>query len=270
MRPEAAKVLKSLGLAPESFAKYADRDTIGGEIPGKLAIEAWTALRQAFPATGLWPLIRGGEFDPSEREASGKPPAGTVDTLLEDRFRETKAMFAEDFPKFKKAKTIAELAKSADESGVFSFEEDVEDEDGGSEWPTEDPERAIAFQSNRDIGSRGNPVLKSVHLSLVPVTRPHEVFLVEGFGGYNECPEPALLAAVFREWDATYGAVPCCLTHDVVECVVAKPPQTEEEAMTLAAQQWILCDDIVSQGTQSVRKLAIELWRSPTWFFWWD
>jgi hypothetical protein len=76
--------------------------------------------------------------------------------------------------------------------------------------------------------------------------------------------------AVLREWQKEYSAVPACITGDVLECAVVKRPQTELEAMKLAAEQWIFCDDIVSQGTQSIRKLAMEIWRSPNWFFWWD
>ena len=60
------------------------------------------------------------------------------------------------------------------------------------------------------------------------------------------------------------------ITGDVLECLVLKPPQTPEQAMQLAAEQWIFCDDIVGQGTQSIRNLAIEIWQSKTWFFWWD
>jgi len=46
--------------------------------------------------------------------------------------------------------------------------------------------------------------------------------------------------------------------------------KTEPEAMRLAARQWIFCEDIVSQGTQSIRGLAMEIYRSGHWVFWWD
>jgi hypothetical protein len=82
-----------------------------------------------------------------------------------------------------------------------------------------------------------------------------------------DCPEPELQVALLREWREVYNARPVCMTGDVLECYVPRPPDTEETAMKLAAEQWIYCDDIVGQGTQSVRNLAMELWRSRTWFF---
>jgi len=90
------------------------------------------------------------------------------------------------------------------------------------------------------------------------------------FGNWNECPAPEIQVAVFRNWHERFGAAPACITQDVVECVVDRPPQDEPASMALAAEQWLFCEDIVSQGTQSVRNLAIGLWRSPKWFFWWD
>jgi hypothetical protein len=73
-----------------------------------------------------------------------------------------------------------------------------------------------------------------------------------------------------QEWFEQFGAVPAVIAGDVMECVVARPPTTEAQSLALAAQQWLFCDDIVSQGTMSVRTLAIGLWRQPKWFFWWD
>ncbi len=102
------------------------------------------------------------------------------------------------------------------------------------------------------------------------VEHSYEVPAYLDFGGWNDCPSPELQVAVLREWHKEYNARPACITGDVLECVVVNRPQTELDSMKLAAEQWIFCEDIVAQGTQSVRKLAMEIWRSPTWFFWWD
>ena len=53
-------------------------------------------------------------------------------------------------------------------------------------------------------------------------------------------------------------------------CVVARPPQSEADSFELAVEQWLFCEDIVSQGCMPIRRLAIELSRKPKWFFWWD
>jgi hypothetical protein len=108
------------------------------------------------------------------------------------------------------------------------------------------------------------------YLALVPVQHPWEVFEKLKFGDFNDCPPTALLTAIFREWHGKYGAVPVVVTHDVIECLVARPPQTEADSTCLAMEQFVVCEDIVVQGVQSVRNLAQVLWRAPSWYFWWD
>lgn len=83
-------------------------------------------------------------------------------------------------------------------------------------------------------------------------------------------PSPELQVAVWREWGRRYGAVPACITSDVIECAVARPPQSRDEAFRLATEQWMYCEDIVSQGTETVEYLVQTLLRAPAWFFWWD
>ena len=51
---------------------------------------------------------------------------------------------------------------------------------------------------------------------------------------------------------------------------VARPPQTKEEALELARQQYLFCNDIVDQGVGDVESLAKTLLYSPVWYFWWD
>ena len=105
---------------------------------------------------------------------------------------------------------------------------------------------------------------------MVAGRHPYEVVAYLPFGGWNECPPPELHVAVLREWRDQHKAQPVCITGDVLECFVVRPPQTQADALRLAAEQWVYCDDIVAQGTQSVRRLAANLWQAKTWFFWWD
>jgi hypothetical protein len=124
--------------------------------------------------------------------------------------------------------------------------------------------KRFSFQTLKDCADQ------PVELLLIRVNHSWEVPAYLGFGGWNECPPPELHVAALREWRREYQAIPICMTADVLECMVGKPPRTEPEAMKLAARQWIFCDDIVSQGTQSIRGLAMEIYRTANWFFWWD
>jgi hypothetical protein len=126
----------------------------------------------------------------------------------------------------------------------------------------------VNLQSTVEI-LKGKP-LKQCLIALLPTVQPAEAPAYLRFGGFNACPPSEVHVAFHRDWGRRYGAVPACVTHDIIECVVARPPQTPDEARVLAAEQFAYCDDIVSQGTQTVERLAVELWGSPTWYFWWD
>jgi Domain of unknown function (DUF4253) len=56
----------------------------------------------------------------------------------------------------------------------------------------------------------------------------------------------------------------------VMECTVARPPKTREEAMALAREQFFYCTDIVYQGTESLSLLGATVLNAKAWYFWWD
>ena len=107
----------------------------------------------------------------------------------------------------------------------------------------------------------------------IPVKNPWEIAAWIPMGGFNDCPEPAAQTAVFRYWYEKYGAVPALVTYDIWEMRVENPPETEEEAESLAKEQFAFCYDIVMQasaGWDRIRALASTLKNSSTWYFWWD
>jgi hypothetical protein len=75
---------------------------------------------------------------------------------------------------------------------------------------------------------------------------------------------------VFRYWNDRYGGEIIALTHDVAEATVGRPPTTRSEALALAQEQYEFCEDIVSQGTETIGQLAASLLNGRFWFFWWD
>jgi hypothetical protein len=107
-------------------------------------------------------------------------------------------------------------------------------------------------------------------LAVVATADPTTVPAYLQFGGFNSCPSSAVHVAFLRDWNRRFGAVPICVTHDVIEIWVPRPPLSREEAMSLAGELARYAPDIVHQGTQTVGRLAMELWQSPYWYFWWD
>jgi hypothetical protein len=266
------EILVAHGLSAESFTPSRHRPRVtSGIVPGDEVVRLWAALRERFADTKVWPVIRGDEFDDADDDhviPTDPQPRGSVRELLAGRFAEQREVLAELVPGLADLTDFDAAAAAVDRAGVNSFRGAAEPE---VEWPTEAPDSAgedLAFHSTTDFQT-GRPY-PTVTISLVETDHPHDVPVHLGFGGWNDAPHPELQAAVLREWGKAYGAVPACVTRDVLECFVERPPQTESAAMRLAAEQWLFCDDIVSQGTQTVRRLAVEIWRSPRWFFWWD
>ncbi len=81
---------------------------------------------------------------------------------------------------------------------------------------------------------------------------------------------PAIHTAMARRWHEQYGAEVIGAFPDLIEMWVAWPPLTREDALELAKEQYIYCNDIVIQGTQTLQALAAGLLGGTAWFFWWD
>jgi hypothetical protein len=266
MEPPNAALSKA-GVEPSAFKPIAGTGILAGTVPGARALEIWLILRESFPGTGLWPIIRGAsDFEFDETPAGRAPlPEGSVRDLLRKRTFRLRRELEEIVPDLSAKDDLETIARKMDASGANSFSGAEKEEQA---WPGSPPNPEVVLQSIRELTS--GEVFESVALWLVPARAPHEVPAILGFGDWNDAPSPELISAGLREWNHAYGSVPACITSDVLECVVDRAPQTQEQAFSLAAEQWALCDDIVMQGTQSVRALAIQLWRSPVWFFWWD
>lgn len=134
-------------------------------------------------------------------------------------------------------------------------------------WPGE-PRPAPGLSVHLDVLS-GRPK-KSVLVALFPTPASWEVPAHMRYGGWNECPPSPVHVALHRRWHDAFGADIACMSSDVIECTVARPPETREAALALAREQFVYCPDIVHQGTQSLEALAATLQGARTWYFWWD
>lgn len=122
--------------------------------------------------------------------------------------------------------------------------------------------------SDKNTASRN--FLEKCWLGIAPTDESWQVPAFAQFGGWNSCPPPEEHCAILRYWQEKYGAEIVSLTHDVIECSVENPPQTEAECWELAWEQYAYCSDIVDQGVGKVGKLASGLRNSDYWYFWWD
>lgn len=134
-------------------------------------------------------------------------------------------------------------------------------------WPehaSPSPGLAVAY----DI--LNGKALPKVYIVLIPASDWTEIPAYLRWGGWNDCPPPEYHVAAFREWRDRYSAELVGMSFDTINLRVSRRPQTREEALALAREQYIYCSDIVDQGVGTLSQLAMDLMSNDWWYFWWD
>lgn len=107
----------------------------------------------------------------------------------------------------------------------------------------------------------------------VPASRSFEALAYIGFGGWNDCPSDEEHVAVLRHWHERYGADLIGIGGDIIECTVANPPATREQALQLAREHLVYAPGSFSEFSgraSTVPEIAASLLESRHWVFWWD
>jgi hypothetical protein len=152
------------------------------------------------------------------------------------------------------------------ESLASQIGEDLEYVPEVGEWPPGPrPELGMPLLYEADGRYRSR-----VHIIVVPVSTGAEVPAYLHWGGWNACPKPEFHVAALRAWNSRTGAELVALNSDTMILHVTRRPESREEALDLAREQYVYCQDIVLQGTETLAPLAITLMTSDWWFFWWD
>lgn len=156
--------------------------------------------------------------------------------------------------------TPAEVRKTMLE-GLEASEPEV------GEWPAEADATGGGLTVSYDPD--GKP-LDKVHILILPTKEAAAAPAYLRWGGWNACPAPEYHVAALRDWHRRYGAVPVAMTGDVMNVRVTHRPASRDEALSLAREQFLYCEDIVLQGTDTLAPLAAGLMQGDWWFFWWD
>ena len=228
-------------------------------VNGNEAMTEWSRLRRE---GHCWPVIAG-----DDQELIRLAEQWSLDDISAEEIlaKAAELRHPERLIAMRKAETEAAIAF------LVEHGERVEDDRRPplGEWPG--PEEVAPNRGNsltHDV--RTGAPLERVHILLVPTTRGHEVPAWLRWGGWNECARPEYHVAALRCWHADFGAELVSLGGDVLELRVAQRPADREEALRLAREHYIYCNDIVDQGTENLSMLAAVLMASDWWFFWWD
>ena len=144
------------------------------------------------------------------------------------------------------------------------FQDDEPDDEDTDTEPTGSDRLTVPFHV-----LTGKPH-NQIFITRIPTVHSWQIPAFLKAGGWNECPEAEAQVAISRYWHQTYGAELACLSGDIAEYLVSRPPADQPSADLLAREQYLYCADIVWQGVGTLSNLSKILLNSPYWYFWWD
>ncbi len=247
--------IRELAAVPNRYAA----DGYRFSCPGSEAVDRWRQLRALADETGYWPVILGNDKEASRVLEFANYEHGQP---LAEILTEAASQSAEQWLKECEQSNLNALQKA---HGA-SWQDFLKELHG--DWP-ESVHAVTGFTIPFERVGSGPPKAK-VTIGLFPTKNGWEVPAQLNFGGWNECPDPAVHVRIMRKWFEDYGAELVGMSGDVIEMSVSRPPSTREDALRLAEQQFFYCEDIVLQGTETIEMLAAGLLGNRVWFFWWD
>ncbi|CAN5686119.1 hypothetical protein BH10CYA1_BH10CYA1_03630 [soil metagenome] len=265
-------------------------------VPGSEALNIWQKLRSGAEQTDYWPVIAGSPAEFKARDLQvlleklhdipefiQRGQQLSIDEWL------NKAISQIDFREqvvdcetgIAMHRALEEYASDISGAGLAKFEEAAKGLGvnpggwlGGEYTCLHCPEIPVKSNTQDDlIGYRNiltNQPYDQVVMLLVPTKTPWEVAAYLNIGYGNQLHEPHEHFAIHKFWYEKYGAEIITSTNDTVEMIVSRPPQSPEEAQTLAQQQFVYAPDIVKCGTGKTSALASQLNNGVSWYFWWD
>lgn len=237
--------------------------------PGTQVIQLWRQLRTLVSHTSLWPVLIGGDNELAAlREYVSSQEFGTTKEILDAAARLDPYLWLEE----RHEELIDEILEFGGPLFSPSADESLGDREDFRAMPRGPwPEQA---SPSGEFLIPLHPVtkepLQKVNVVLVPTVVCWHVPAYLRYGGWNECPSREVQVAMMKLWQDHYGAEVVGIAGDVVEMQVERPPSTKLDALRLAKQQYLYCQDIVDQGTRTLESLAAVLLDGTSWFFWWD
>ena len=227
-------------------------------VHGDDALATWTRLRAAGEG---YPVILGADDDiPFHRDAITDMEPRTPPEILA-------AAAPLSFPDGLRAMRDEEDRSSRAylRTQGRSVEEDAEADPAIGDWPDHVQTNALTVHAHYT-----GRVYDRVHIAVLPCTTGWEAIAHLRFGNWNANPAAEHHVAALKSWHERYGAELVGCSHDVINLHVTRRPATREEALALAREQYLYCNDIIDQGAETLSNLAAVLMASDWWFFWWD
>lgn len=226
-------------------------------VPG--AADAWSALAERFPTTGLWPLRLHSLYDGSGRPwVSGEletAPQSAVDAIdvgevLAQGWRDSLVPIRNPWP--------------AGTGPLAPF---------GPDFP------GLAPAAPDSHPAPASFTAGPARLGLVSCRRPADAVALAGWTGAINVTGAAQVSAVLRSWEDRFGAILVGLSFATITLLVTRPPVADEDALRVAAEIAAFCPDALWQPEAlcpspprdaTLESLGRQLAREPVWHLWFD
>jgi hypothetical protein len=209
------------------------------------ALAEWQKLRALVVTTGFWPVILGDQQDLRSDEMSFRSQQELGDAV--SILGQAEAINGAQW-----------LEKEWDEGW-----EHVQDREAyHASWP-DDSSPQTDFARITDAAD--------VIIGMIPTSDSWKSFAyLKKCGYWNADVSADVQVAIHRYWHNLYQTELVVATHDSLQLSVGRPPQTREEAVQLAQQQFMYCPDNIHQWMHNIEALAATLLNGTVWYFWWD
>ena len=215
-------------------------------VPERSALAIWRALQTVTNEAGAWPLVLGGPDDEAAHRASLRESLDSTDAIVRDG-----------------------LALDVDEwlATEIATDPDLLDELDG-DWPS----APVAPTTHRLAEAPFWRRRRAGNATLLWVESPHawDVPAILRFGGWNSCPPAHVHVAMLKRWSDRFGASLVGLSRDRLEVEVKRRPRSRGEALALAREHFLYCEELVLTEHESLPALAASLLASDVWSFRWD
>lgn len=254
-------------------------------VPGEQVLEAWLALRNAVPLTGLCPVIRGerNEATYENDQPHQLDPRGRLDAMWREVVRTRSGAFPRltpDVIRADAAVTIVEAEKVPPTPWRFGEHRGEPPVIEGPDAPFAPSEPNCAelfsnagpFRAHYQGGGHPDyPTFPFMRVRLYPTTTPWEVFAYSPYCAGNDCPGPLEQLSLHRYWHGLYGTELVSVPGAWYELFVPRPPRTRHQALRLLHEMGRFGDEtIFGYQPRPENDLIEQLRTSHFWYFWWD
>jgi hypothetical protein len=262
------KILTRSGVAASALSVAVD-DGDGHPIRlvalgGDPALDLAGVLRAAFDETGIWPLLVDEadhwpilQFEEGGEPASDGPQVGQA------------AIDASAAIDVRLRRVAWWMPVLSPEDRLASLEEEHRIGFGLDDDAIAEAVRAVADLQGVQPGLKmvSGP-LDAGAILLVPCDQPWEAVVRVGFGGWNDCPNPAEHAAYLRYFFDTVGGTPTAVGHGTVRLDVTRDVGDITQLAELARVVVNYCSELDEFGVASVAQ-TLSFGPGP-WSIWWD